>query len=161
MSLTQGWYGPGPNAGLTLVGAPGRPAGSTRESPANQGGQVERQACTSCHCHSWAASFSRYFSPYLFFLWSSSLLIPQVIILGDSGSVSTPTLSLVLPLLAHVFLFHRVGKTSLMNQYVNKRFSNQYKATIGADLYDAILLPNIPVAFMLSLHQPNEGSHGR
>lgn len=26
-----------------------------------------------------------------------------------------------------------VGKTSLMNQYVNKRFSNQYKATIGAD----------------------------
>ncbi|CAN0537765.1 unnamed protein product, partial [Ectocarpus sp. 8 AP-2014] len=29
--------------------------------------------------------------------------------------------------------FVRVGKTSLMNQYVNKRFSNQYKATIGAD----------------------------
>jgi hypothetical protein len=27
-----------------------------------------------------------------------------------------------------------VGKTSLMNQYVNKRFNNQYKATIGADL---------------------------
>ena len=27
-----------------------------------------------------------------------------------------------------------VGKTCLMNQYVNKRFSNQYKATIGADL---------------------------
>jgi Ras-related protein Rab-7A len=27
----------------------------------------------------------------------------------------------------------RVGKTSLMNQYVNKRFTNQYKATIGAD----------------------------
>lgn len=35
----------------------------------------------------------------------------KVIILGDSG----------------------VGKTSLMNQYVHKRFSNQYKATIGAD----------------------------
>mmetsp|Transcript_39823 Transcript_39823/g.55305 ORF Transcript_39823/g.55305 Transcript_39823/m.55305 type:complete len:212 (+) Transcript_39823:123-758(+) len=35
----------------------------------------------------------------------------KVIILGDSG----------------------VGKTSLMNQYVNKRFSNAYKATIGAD----------------------------
>ncbi|KAG2006170.1 GTP-binding protein ypt7 [Coprinopsis cinerea AmutBmut pab1-1] len=35
----------------------------------------------------------------------------KVIILGDSG----------------------VGKTSLMNQYVNKRFSTQYKATIGAD----------------------------
>ena len=29
--------------------------------------------------------------------------------------------------------FWRVGKTSLMNQYVNKKFSNQYKATIGAD----------------------------
>uniref|UniRef100_A0A452ZP36 Ras-related protein Rab7 n=1 Tax=Aegilops tauschii subsp. strangulata TaxID=200361 RepID=A0A452ZP36_AEGTS len=27
----------------------------------------------------------------------------------------------------------RVGKTSLMNQYVNKKFSQQYKATIGAD----------------------------
>ncbi|XP_022022762.1 ras-related protein RABH1a isoform X1 [Helianthus annuus] len=26
-----------------------------------------------------------------------------------------------------------VGKTSLMNQYVNKKFSPQYKATIGAD----------------------------
>lgn len=35
----------------------------------------------------------------------------KVIILGDSA----------------------VGKTSLMNQYVNKKFSNQYKATIGAD----------------------------
>ncbi|OMJ69201.1 hypothetical protein SteCoe_33141 [Stentor coeruleus] len=35
----------------------------------------------------------------------------KVIILGDSA----------------------VGKTSLMNQYVNKRFSQQYKATIGAD----------------------------
>jgi len=35
----------------------------------------------------------------------------KIIILGDSG----------------------VGKTSLMYQYVNKKFSNQYKATIGAD----------------------------
>mmetsp|Transcript_14788 Transcript_14788/g.44654 ORF Transcript_14788/g.44654 Transcript_14788/m.44654 type:complete len:209 (-) Transcript_14788:1132-1758(-) len=35
----------------------------------------------------------------------------KVIILGDSG----------------------VGKTSLMNQYVDKKFSSQYKATIGAD----------------------------
>jgi len=34
-----------------------------------------------------------------------------MIILGDSG----------------------VGKTALMNQYVNKRFSASYKATIGAD----------------------------
>ncbi len=26
-----------------------------------------------------------------------------------------------------------MGKTSLMNQYVTHRFSNQYKSTIGAD----------------------------
>ena len=30
-------------------------------------------------------------------------------------------------------LFSRVGKTSLLNQFVNKKFSNAYKATIGAD----------------------------
>ena len=35
----------------------------------------------------------------------------KIVILGDSG----------------------VGKTSLMNQYVRKRFNNRYKATIGAD----------------------------
>ncbi|XP_056851293.1 LOW QUALITY PROTEIN: ras-related protein RABG3a [Raphanus sativus] len=35
----------------------------------------------------------------------------KVIVLGDSG----------------------VGKTSLMNQYVHNKFSQQYKATIGAD----------------------------
>eukprot|EP00037_Helgoeca_nana_P032807 m.415443 g.415443 ORF g.415443 m.415443 type:complete len:218 (+) comp29631_c0_seq1:247-900(+) len=35
----------------------------------------------------------------------------KVVLLGDSG----------------------VGKTSMMSNYVNKRFSNQYKATIGAD----------------------------
>lgn len=38
-------------------------------------------------------------------------LAAQLQILGDSG----------------------VGKSSLMGQFVNKRFSNQYKATIGAD----------------------------
>lgn len=42
---------------------------------------------------------------------SRKKILLKVIILGDTG----------------------VGKTSLMNQYVNKRFSNQYKATIGAD----------------------------
>uniref|UniRef100_A0A3Q0SVE2 RAB7A, member RAS oncogene family n=1 Tax=Amphilophus citrinellus TaxID=61819 RepID=A0A3Q0SVE2_AMPCI len=42
---------------------------------------------------------------------SKKKVLLKVIILGDSG----------------------VGKTSLMNQYVIKRFSNQYKATIGAD----------------------------
>lgn len=42
---------------------------------------------------------------------SRKKVLLKVIILGDSG----------------------VGKTSLMNQYVNHKFSNQYKATIGAD----------------------------
>jgi len=42
---------------------------------------------------------------------SRKKVLLKVIILGDSG----------------------VGKTSLMNQYVTKKFSNQYKATIGAD----------------------------
>jgi len=42
---------------------------------------------------------------------SRKKVLLKVIILGDSG----------------------VGKTSLMNQYVNKKFDNRYKATIGAD----------------------------
>jgi len=42
---------------------------------------------------------------------SRKKILLKVIILGDSG----------------------VGKTSLMNQFVNKKFSSQYKATIGAD----------------------------
>uniref|UniRef100_A0A668T8N1 RAB7A, member RAS oncogene family n=1 Tax=Oreochromis aureus TaxID=47969 RepID=A0A668T8N1_OREAU len=42
---------------------------------------------------------------------SKKRVVLKVIILGDSG----------------------VGKTSLMNQYAIKKFSNQYKATIGAD----------------------------
>lgn len=42
---------------------------------------------------------------------SRKKVLLKVIILGDSG----------------------VGKTSLMNMFVNKKFSNAYKATIGAD----------------------------
>ena len=42
---------------------------------------------------------------------SRKKILLKVIILGDSG----------------------VGKTSLMNQYVDKKFSDQYKATIGTD----------------------------
>ncbi len=38
-------------------------------------------------------------------------ILVKIILLGDSG----------------------VGKTSLMNQYVHNKFTNQYKATIGAD----------------------------
>jgi hypothetical protein len=33
-----------------------------------------------------------------------------------------------------------------MNQYVNKRFSNQYKATIGADLYVIFLKYSVLMA---------------
>ncbi|CAO3640281.1 unnamed protein product [Mucor fragilis] len=52
----------------------------------------------------------------------------KVIILGDSG----------------------VGKTSLMNQYVNKKFSNQYKATIGADfLTKEVLVDNRVVTMQI------------
>ncbi|XP_056159274.1 ras-related protein Rab7 isoform X1 [Syzygium oleosum] len=50
----------------------------------------------------------------------------KVIILGDSGA------GLLIVCLDGSWT-PRVGKTSLMNQYVNKKFSNQYKATIGAD----------------------------
>ena len=60
----------------------------------------------------------------------------KVIILGDSG----------------------VGKTSLMNQYVNKKFSNQYKATIGADFLtkevvvdDRVVTMQVPFSFSISL----------
>ena len=38
-------------------------------------------------------------------------MLVKVLLLGDSG----------------------VGKTSLMNQFVNRKFSKQHKATIGAD----------------------------
>ena len=41
----------------------------------------------------------------------SGNILFKVIILGDCG----------------------VGKTSLMNQYVNNKFINHYKATVGAD----------------------------
>ncbi|GAM28079.1 hypothetical protein SAMD00019534_112550 [Acytostelium subglobosum LB1] len=50
----------------------------------------------------------------------------KVIILGDTG----------------------VGKTSLMNQYVNKKFSNQYKATIGADFLTKELMVDDRVVTM-------------
>ncbi len=62
----------------------------------------------------------------------------KVIILGDSGYVSwaqqPPTQTVHHARVRHDRqLTHSVGKTSLMNQYVNKKFSSQYKATIGAD----------------------------
>jgi len=55
----------------------------------------------------------------------------KVIILGDSS----------------------VGKTSLMNQYVNKRFSNQYKATIGADfLTKEVVVDDRVVTMQVSIY---------
>ena len=45
-----------------------------------------------------------------------------------------------------------VGKTSLMNQYVNKKFSNQYKATIGADfLTKEVMVDDRLVTMQVSL----------
>ncbi|KAI8025734.1 Ras-related protein RABG3e [Camellia lanceoleosa] len=62
------------------------------------------------------------------------LLGPVVDSIG-ALQVILPLLQLELDLIiCFVCFVHRwVGKTSLMNQYVNKKFSNQYKATIGAD----------------------------
>lgn len=57
----------------------------------------------------------------------------KIIILGDSGwALFFYFVSIIFLKWKHVIIFS-VGKTSLMNQYVNKRFSSQYKATIGAD----------------------------
>jgi len=64
----------------------------------------------------------------------------KVIILGDSG----------------------VGKTSLMNQYVNQRYTEQYKATIGADfLTKDVMIDDKLVTLQvreLLLHQSDQGS---
>lgn len=58
-------------------------------------------------------------------------ILLKVIILGDSG----------------------VGKTSLMNQYVNRKFSNQYKATIGADfLTKEVMVDDRLVTMQASSH---------
>lgn len=56
----------------------------------------------------------------------------KVIILGDSG----------------------VGKTSLMNQYVHRKFSREYKATIGADF----LTKEIQVDDTLVRYRGNDGA---
>lgn len=50
----------------------------------------------------------------------------KVIILGDSGYADRHRALRINDVIS-------VGKTSLMNQYVNRKFSPQYKATIGAD----------------------------
>ncbi len=49
----------------------------------------------------------------------------------------------------------RVGKTSLMNQYVNKKFTSQYKATIGADfLTKEVMVDDRLVTMQVSTHCP-------
>lgn len=59
---------------------------------------------------------------------SRKKVLLKIVLLGDSG----------------------VGKTSLMNQYVSKRFSNQYKATIGADfLTKQVLLDDTRVTMQI------------
>ena len=57
-----------------------------------------------------------------------------VVLGGSAVLLSSPLLDLVAFKQAiNRSLLCSVGKTSLMNQYVNKKFSSQYKATIGAD----------------------------
>lgn len=51
----------------------------------------------------------------------------------SSHHLSASTLLLLTAYLPPNTHTHSVGKTSLMNQYVNKKFTSQYKATIGAD----------------------------
>lgn len=49
-----------------------------------------------------------------------------------------------------------VGKTSLMNQYVNRKFSNLYKATIGADfLTKDVMIDDRMVTMQVRGSQPN------
>ncbi|EQB77850.1 hypothetical protein CB1_000465062 [Camelus ferus] len=71
---------------------------------------------------------------------SRKKVLLKVIILGDSG----------------------VGKTSLMNQYVNKKFSNQYKATIGADfLTKEVMVDDRLVTMQVSARLNLAGQPGR
>lgn len=64
-------------------------------------------------------------------------------------------MSAVLLLLALPHAPRRVGKTSLMNQYVNKRFTTQYKATIGADfLTKEIMIDDKLVTLQVPLLPP-------
>lgn len=69
---------------------------------------------------------------------SRKKVLLKVIILGDSS----------------------VGKTSLMNQYVNKRFSNQYKATIGADfLTKEVVVDDRVVTMQVNQKLPTHPQH--
>lgn len=52
-----------------------------------------------------------------------------------------------------IFCLSSVGKTSLMNQYVNRKFSNQYKATIGADfLTKEVMVDDRLVTMQVGVH---------
>ncbi len=54
-----------------------------------------------------------------------------------------------------IYCVYRVGKTSLMNQYVNKKFTSQYKATIGADfLTKEVMVDDRLVTMQVSPHSP-------
>ncbi len=70
-------------------------------------------------------------SPFVF----RKKVLLKVVILGDAG----------------------VGKTSLMNQYVNKKFSSQYKSTVGANFLtkEVRSLPAPPPASALPPSPPN------
>lgn len=63
----------------------------------------------------------------------------KIILLGDSGCVPArpKALSIAVIEIADLVL-RRVGKTSLMNQYVSNKFTSQYKTTIGADFINKV-----------------------
>lgn len=63
--------------------------------------------------------------------------------------------SIINPVVCCCLVSASVGKTSLMNQYVNKKFSNQYKATIGADFLTKEVMVDDRLVTMQVQHEYN------
>ena len=87
---------------------------------------------------------SGYVSMYKLRIWTNSLVMKPLrrhentqfvssSFFFSPISCSTTTINEITHFTPLNFSWHSVGKTSLMNQYVNQKFSKQYKATIGAD----------------------------
>ena len=75
--------------------------------------------------------------------------------------VSVKWVGLFLMTFSLLSLSTSVGKTSLMNQYVNKKFTSQYKATIGADFLtkevmvdDRLVTMQVRSFLYLAIHSP-------
>jgi hypothetical protein len=61
----------------------------------------------------------------------------KIVVIGDSGCVFSRLHNVKRDLVVKTVhgTLGRVGKTSILERYANKRFSTTYKATIGADFY--------------------------